>query len=153
MKILLVSDTHGNDQILRDLYKQYPKMDLYLHAGDSQGDPYTIHPFISVRGNCDSFSFDDKYRVNTPMGYLLMRHRPKHSMDEMLQNKFIVSGHTHVAKVYEEWGHVFICPGSPNLPRDNSDGTYIIMEIEEKEAIISILDINTNSICRKYKIS
>lgn len=153
MKILLVSDTHGNNEILLELVKCYPNMDLYLHAGDSQSDPYSIYPFISIRGNCDSFYFDEKYRVFTPMGYLLMRHYPHFSNDEIANNKFLVNGHTHCVDVYQEEGHVFICPGSPNRPRDNTDGTFIILDIEEKEAEIRILDINTNSICRKYKIS
>ena len=76
MKILLVSDSHGHEQILKDLYRQYPKMDLYLHAGDSALDISSIYPYISVRGNCDYYPFDDRYLVYTPVGYLLMKHKP-----------------------------------------------------------------------------
>ena len=55
MKILLVSDTHGNNVALDALVKKYPNMDLYLHCGDSESDEYSIYPFRSVKGNCDYF--------------------------------------------------------------------------------------------------
>ena len=48
MKILLVSDSHGDYSSLDRLYKMYPEMDLYLHAGDSEQDEFSIKPFISV---------------------------------------------------------------------------------------------------------
>ena len=56
MKILLVSDSHTQSQILQDLYHQYPNMDLYLHAGDLEADEQSIRPFDCVKGNCDHFS-------------------------------------------------------------------------------------------------
>ena len=48
MKILLVSDTHGHDEIYEELYRIYPKMDLYLDAGDSETEQMFICPFLSV---------------------------------------------------------------------------------------------------------
>ena len=55
MKILLVSDSHGDYESLDRLAKMYPNMDLYLHAGDSEQDEWSIKPFVSVRGNCDHY--------------------------------------------------------------------------------------------------
>ena len=152
MKILLVSDSHTQSQILQDLYHQYPNMDLYLHAGDSGLDIATIYPYVSVLGNCDYYPFDDRYRVYTPKGYLLMKHKPYFSPTEINDNKFLVHGHTHKAYVKEENGHIFICPGSTTFPRDATDGTYVILDLSEKESSIIIYDINTKSVLYKYEI-
>ena len=90
MRILLVSDSHGNSEALDKLLKKYPKMDLYLDAGDSESEQAGICPFLSVEGNCDYFPFDKKYRVYTPMGYLLMKHKPQFSKEEIENNKFLI---------------------------------------------------------------
>lgn len=152
MKILLVSDSHGNDQILQDLYRQYPKMDLYLHAGDSSLDIEMIWPFISVKGNCDYYPFDDKYRLYTPIGYLLMKHKPFFTADEIKDNKILIHGHTHKAYVKEEHGHILICPGSINLPRDGTEGTYVVLDITTNLLTITIYEINTKNVLYKIEI-
>ena len=77
MKILLVSDSHGHNEILKNLVRQYPNMNFYFHAGDSQSSPYEIAPFISVKGNCDyDEDFMDHIKINTPYGNLYMTHKP-----------------------------------------------------------------------------
>lgn len=153
MKILLVSDTHGRDEIYQELYRIYPKMDLYLDAGDSQVDQGSIYPFISVRGNCDYYPFDDKYRVYTPIGYLLMKHKPNFSKEEIENNKILVHGHTHMVDVYEENEKVFVCPGSTSLSRDISDGSYIILDLNEGKSEAVVYKTKTKSVLTRIKIS
>mgnify|MGYP003297992236 CR=1 FL=1 len=60
MKILLVSDTHGNNEALDKILKIHPDMDLYLHLGDSESTPELLRPFVTVKGNCDFYDFDIK---------------------------------------------------------------------------------------------
>lgn len=48
MKILVVSDTHGEIDNLRKVLTKHPNMDLYLHAGDSELSPEELFPFITV---------------------------------------------------------------------------------------------------------
>lgn len=153
MKILLVSDTHGRDEIYQELYRIYPKMDLYLDAGDSQVDQGSIYPFISVRGNCDYYPFDDKYRVYTPIGYLLMKHKPNFSKEEIENNKILVHGHTHMVDVYEENEKVFVCPGSTSLSRDIFDGSYIILDLNEGKSEAVVYKTKTKSVLTRIKIS
>ena len=152
MKILLVSDTHGHSGIYQELYRIYPKMDLYLDAGDSQVDQGDIYPFISIRGNCDYYPFDELYRVYTPMGYLLMKHRPRFSKEEVDANKILIHGHTHMVDVYEQNGHVIICPGSTHLSRDITDGCYLILELEDNKFEVVVYQTKTKSILTRYKI-
>ena len=82
MKILLVSDSHGDERILKELVTAYPNMDYYLHAGDSGLDRDTLYPFESVRGNTDYYPFDDLLRIYTPMGYLLIKHKPGFTIEQ-----------------------------------------------------------------------
>ena len=56
MKILLVSDSHGDDESLRKIANKHNNCDYYIHLGDSQSSPDLIRPFVSVRGNCDYYS-------------------------------------------------------------------------------------------------
>ena len=152
MKILIVSDSHGHDLLLRDLVKQYPNMDYYLHAGDSQSSMMSIYPFDSVKGNCDYFDFDVKRKIYTPKGYLLMKHFPTISKGEIEDIKFFIHGHTHKYQCYKENNYYVICPGSIALPRDGTLGSYAILEINEKESIVTIYELDSKNILIRMKI-
>ena len=152
MKILVVSDSHGNDGILMDLYNQYPKMDYYLHAGDSQSSSMAIYPFDSILGNCDYYDFDRCRKIYTPMGYLFMKHYPNITDKEKEGVKFFIHGHTHRFSLYKEKDLICLCPGSVTHPRDGSLGSYAIIEISESKAEITIYELETKNILTKMKI-
>ncbi len=151
MKILVVSDSHGNDSVLKDLLKEYPKMDYYLHAGDSQSTSYALFPFDSVRGNCDYFDFDTVRRINTPIGYLVMKHYPVLNRDEEKTTKIFIHGHTHRYEIKKD-NYITICPGSVTHPRDGSLGSYAILEIEIDHINISIIELGTKKILLKASL-
>ena len=146
MKILLVSDSHGDESILKELVKAYPKMDYYLHAGDSGLDRDTLYPFESVRGNTDYYPFDELIRIYTPKGYLLIKHKPTFTSEQIANNKFLINGHTHQYQFYLEGGKVFLNPGATSLPRDDTNGTFMIMNIKKESASIIIYDIETKKV-------
>ena len=146
MKILLVSDSHGDERRLKELIKEYPSMDYYLHAGDSGLDRDTLYPFESVEGNTDYYPFDELIRIHTPMGYLLVKHKPWFTSEQVKDNKFLVHGHTHQYRFFVEGEKIFLNPGSLTLPRDGTNGTYMIMNIESTSASIIIYDIETKNI-------
>ncbi len=146
MKILLVSDSHGDERVLKDLLKAYPQMDYYLHAGDSGLDRDTLYPFESVKGNTDYYPFDNLLRIYTPLGYLLIKHKPGFTSEQIKNNKFLVNGHTHQYSFYVEQNKVFLNPGSLTLPRDKTNGTFMIMNIEIEKASIIIYDIETKNV-------
>ena len=152
MKILLVSDTHGDDEILRKLAEMYPDMDYYLHAGDSQSSSMAIYPFDSVLGNCDFYDFDRVRKIYTPKGYLLVKHHPVINKSEIEDVKIFVHGHTHRHSLRVEKELITICPGSPTLPRDWTEGTYVILNINDKEIEIAFYDAQTKNILTKEKI-
>ena len=152
MKILVVSDSHGNDGLLMDLYHQYPNMDLYLHAGDSQSSSMAIYPFDSVEGNCDFYNFDLRRKIYTPKGYLLMKHYPSISDKESEDIFLFIHGHTHKYELYSKNGLITLCPGSLSRPRDGTDGSYAIIDINDVESTIVIYALHTKNILTRMKI-
>lgn len=132
MRILLVSDSHGNSEALDKLLKKYPNMDLYLHAGDLEADEQSIRPFDCVKGNCDHFSrLPERRIIHTPFGALLMTHLPYLPSDIAKQYniKIFVYGHTHRRKFELVNGVYYINPGAISFSRDGFDLSYAILTI------------------------
>ena len=135
MKILLVSDSHGDYQALDRLAAKYPNMDLYLHAGDSEQDEFSIKPFISVRGNCDHYyDFPNYLVIPSPFGNIYVQHTPYVSKSAINEHnaKIVIHGHTHVRRNETKNGILFINPGAISYARDKFNGSYAIIEIDSK---------------------
>lgn len=139
MKILIVSDSHGDFKSLDKLVNMYPKMDLYIHCGDSEDDEFHLMPFVSVRGNCDTYyDFQDHLLVSTPFGNMYVQHRPLYSYDKIKQENatIFVHGHTHTRKKSIENGIHVYNPGAVSYARDKYEGSYLILDIS-KDKIVS----------------
>lgn len=148
MKILLVSDTHGNNEALDYLVKQYPNMDLYLHLGDSESDEYSIYPFRSVRGNCDYFGdFQDSLIIPTPYGNMLAQHKPNPNPNILRKNhiKIFVYGHTHMRKYADEFGIITINPGAISFARDAYYYSYAILDINKEKVDVEFHTLDENN--------
>ena len=134
MKILLVSDSHGDWQTLDRLANTYPDMDLYLHAGDSEQDEWSIKPFISVRGNCDHYyDFPNFLVIPSPYGNIYVQHTPFVSNSVIAKHnaKIVIHGHTHTRRNEKKNGILYINHGAISYARDKYDGSYAIVEIEK----------------------
>ena len=61
MRIIVLSDTHGNPKVLETILARHADADACIHLGDGEGDVklfLSCHPeweskFYAVRGNCD----------------------------------------------------------------------------------------------------
>lgn len=59
MRVLVVSDTHGNADYLRRALLAQPKAEVVIHLGDGEKEVALLKPsfpekmFLQVRGNCD----------------------------------------------------------------------------------------------------
>ena len=141
MKILLVSDSHSDFESLDRLYKMYPNMDLYLHAGDSEQDEFSIKPFISVRGNCDHYyDFPNFLVIPSPIGNIYVQHTPYVSNSVISEHnaKVVIHGHTHTRRNEVKNGIVFVNPGAISYARDKYDGSYDILELDDKSVEVKI---------------
>ena len=139
MKILLVSDSHSDYASLDRLAAMYPEMDLYLHAGDSEQDEWSIKPFISVRGNCDHYyDFPIFLIIPSPYGNIFVQHLPFISKSVIAEHnaKIVIHGHTHTRRNEMKNGILYVNPGAISYARDKFDGSYAILDIESNSVDI-----------------
>jgi putative phosphoesterase len=138
MKVVVVSDTHGDiDALRRVLVREYDA-DMFLHCGDVGAPKERITPFSAVRGNCDGSYPEYPYSAifDTPYGKIRMEHRPEDSesfFDSLHQSgvRIFLHGHTHEREESEVRGVKIYCPGSVSYPEDSTEGTYLVLTIKE----------------------
>lgn len=136
MKLVIVSDTHGNNEILDLISKKHSNADYYIHCGDSQSTSSQIFPFQSVRGNCDYFSdFSDFIKLTYEDGYIWIQHKPVENISILKKNnvKIFIHGHTHKRRDEVIDGIWFINPGSISFSRDGHDCSYALLELTKGE--------------------
>ena len=140
--LLIVSDSHHNHRILKDLSQKYPAMDYYLHLGDSELYQDEIAPFLGVRGNNDyDLTFPSLKVLKIEDLHFLMVHGHYYRLignnDGLIskakeQNcQVVLFGHTHVPYDEIHKGIRLINPGSLSYNRDGSSPSYIIARVEK----------------------
>lgn len=152
MKILAVSDTHGDAQILKELLIQYPDLDGYFYAGDSelQSSDELFKTYQAVEGNMDWDTGFPMTLDTTIKGVnVFMTHGHKYgvgiSLDRLVEAgreqgaQLIIYGHTHVALAEQHEGIVVVNPGSISQPRGalaKLGGTYALIEFKDGQATV-----------------
>lgn len=150
MQIVLVSDSHGHNHLLKELENTYPQASLYLHCGDLEDDDQDYSKWIVVRGNNDYLGNMVNERV-IPFGQykIYMCHGHKFSYmkrDQQMAQRamefgcdFVFSGHTHVPRNEVIEGILFVNPGSLWMNRDGSSPSYALIEDVEEGLSVSII--------------
>ena len=154
MKVLIVSDSHGHNEYLDDLIREYQDVDLFLHAGDSEVPPHTIYPFRVVKGNCDYiYDMPEELIIPSPFGNILLRHKDNAPIKFIKENniRIYIFGHTHVKTCIKKNDIVYINPGSLTFPRDDST-SYAILENDEKYCYLSFIDALTKRMVKRFRI-
>ena len=142
MKILVLSDSHGNgDAMLKATERESP--DLILHLGDHDRDCAVIEreypeiPLRSVRGNCDRMSVGvdcDEFLVAGKRFFMTHGHMygVKSGMTSIIQDAVLrgadvlLFGHTHISHYCVENDMSIINPGSISM----FGKTYAVVELE-----------------------
>ncbi len=157
MKCLVVSDSHGDRDILVQLLAAYRgKVDAFFHCGDSElaADDAVFDEMAVVRGNMD---FDDQFPavvtqtvagvpvymthghlvgVNMGLSYLLADAKAANA-------QLVFFGHTHQLGVERHDGMLVLNPGSISLPRGEFTrlgGTYAIVTTDSKGVSVQYYD-------------
>ncbi|TFI61305.1 YfcE family phosphodiesterase [Carnobacterium divergens] len=155
MLILVVSDNHGDRDVLVDLVETYQgKVDGMFHCGDSELEATdTIWKnFYVVRGNCD---YDDAFpttveteikgeKIFMTHGHL---HEVKFTMNTLLlaakeaKAQFAFFGHTHELGVEVVDDVLLLNPGSIRLPRGKYPiKTYAMIETTPEKITVNYYD-------------
>lgn len=150
MKILVISDTHGQvyrAQQLIDLYKNEGVTHL-VHCGDVISDAKSLkesNPHLTVYkvpGNCDFVSSGVDSSLFVDLGgvpTLIMHGHQCHvnnGYEELYIDaeahgaKLVMFGHTHSAHKEEKSGIKVLNPGSLTQPRDTNYPSFALVTIE-----------------------
>ena len=140
MKILVASDSHGDSNILNDLRNERFDVTYFLHLGDSCIPKYLLDSYCAVRGNCDFIDLPRFKEIEIKGLKIHMEHGDgfrlnfdKEKYIKELNCDIFLSGHTH-KKLATKVGDTYVFnPGSLTRPRDGEKGSYLILEVEDKE--------------------
>lgn len=156
MKIMIVSDSHRqNNNILKALEIEEP-IDLLIHCGDIEKSEEEIKNMcncqtVMVRGNNDLFSeLNNEEELLIGNYSVLVTHGHLYSVSldtEMLKDEarsrycdLVFYGHTHRPEIDLDEDITVINPGSISFPRQSGrKKSYCIMTInEKKEAVFEL---------------
>lgn len=154
MRILVVSDTHGDVYNFLRVIRKHTDAEVVIHCGDGADDlfdvkrMFTDRMFISVRGNCDFCCDSPNVETITLEGKkLFITHGHIYNVKYDLLNltlagkeagaDLVLFGHTHIpTSVYED-GMYLLNPGSLR----GYDGSYALVDVSEKGILINKLSL------------
>ncbi len=145
MKILVVSDTHGDTYSLKTAINSKPEAEVIIHCGDGNSEfeslraLYPEKHFIGVKGNCDLFTSASNVETITLEGKkLFITHGHIYNAKYGLYNlvcaareadaDLLLFGHTHNALEDYDDGLYIVNPGSCH----GYGGSYAYIDITEK---------------------
>lgn len=157
MKILVVSDSHGDRDALVELKELYQdKMERMFHCGDSELEATddVWDSFVTVKGNMD---FDSELKLEQVVDVgnerVFMAHGHFHDVKFTMQPlldaakeagaNFAFFGHSHELGVEKRDNILLLNPGSILQPRGRYNiKTYAVIDVEETELTITYYNRN-----------
>jgi len=160
MRIVVISDTHGNYRALESVFLRNPDADWFFHLGDGERDvdrfilahrEYT-EKIIHIAGNCDVGSLSpDFYILFVPGHKIFAAHGHNYCVnyDYSLIKQAAVNancdivlfGHTHVRYNKYEDGLYVLNPGSASMPHDGTKPSFGHIDISPAGVVMNIADI------------
>lgn len=145
MKILVVSDTHRNYNVLEAIIKKNPGADMLIHLGDGESEfddvsrVFPQFPMVYVGGNCD-YGMHKTTHVVQAGGHKIfcchghtvgVRAGVELLVCAAIQNECDIAlyGHTHVYRTEVMDGVYVMNPGSPDCPRGGNKPSYGVIEL------------------------
>lgn len=159
MKLLIMSDTHGDEEIIERVKGYHPDAHKVIHCGDSEL-PYT-HPALQgverVKGNCDhdqNYLEEMLFQVNGDRVYVTHGHLydVKNSPMKLIYRakevgaQIVCFGHSHVLGAEYIDDILFINPGSLLKPRRIKEKSFVLLTITSTHFTLQCYDDNNNLI-------
>lgn len=148
VRIGVLSDTHKDLSLARVALEKMGKIDLLFHAGDHYKDAIILSEVFQVKtkvvaGNCDYSTNKPKEELLDIDGYIiLLTHGHQYGVKFGLERLYyrsqeiganiVIYGHTHIPLYLVENNVHFLNPGSPTLPRGNSNPSYAVIDLKPK---------------------
>lgn len=158
MRIIVVSDTHGNYQALEDIIERNKPVDIIIHLGDGEREMDNIRALYpdmkayQVAGNCDYMSVEQseivvrvgRYRIFACHGHSLgvkSSLEPLKSRAKAYGAKIALYGHTHCRFENYEDGLYIMNPGSASCPRDGKRPSYGFIDITDTGVVTNTVSL------------
>jgi uncharacterized protein len=147
MKLLIVSDIHGEIEAFKNIIAQ-ETYDHLISLGDSELSVADLKPVGSlIHGNA-MMDLGQALKVETFAGLkVIMTHghlSKVHQGDALLLRllsehdaHMIMHGHTHVARFKKHGEHYILNPGAIYGPRGSWPSSYATLEIKDKTFIVT----------------
>jgi hypothetical protein len=160
MRIIVISDTHGDYFNLESIIMRNTDADWIFHLGDGEREldrfveshPVIAPKIIHVAGNCDYDSLSpDIFTLPAIEHKILATHGHKYGVRSSLEHlkyvarendcDIILFGHTHQRFQAYEDGVWLFNPGSASCPRDGSKPSFGNIDISEYGVLMNIADV------------
>ena len=150
MRILVMSDTHGEIVVIERVRQHTGPVDAVFHCGDSELD--TGHEALQgayvVAGNCDwdsSFPAEVITEVNGIKVFMAHGHlhqvkstmMPLSYRAQEVDADVVLFGHSHLLGAELVNKTLFVNPGSLSSPRGRKEKSYAIIEKTTKAWVVS----------------
>ncbi len=153
MKILVLSDTHGDKVRMEQVISSNHHVDLIIHCGDSELEAtyFENREIQIVRGNCD---FEKHYPMERIMELknekFLIVHGHMHNVKSTLMPLYyrakeveatvVCFGHSHILGAEIQDDILFINPGSLTNPRGRREKSYALLEKKASSWIVTFFN-------------
>jgi putative phosphoesterase len=155
MKILVMSDTHGNTQLALQACRQTSPFDAIIHLGDGYADAELLAESLDVKviqvaGNCDIGSNLPRERIWECEGKrILLVHGDAYSVKSGLEKltsravetgvDAVLFGHTHWATITTLSEILFVNPGT--LMHLTKHTSFAVLEIDQASIKAELFNI------------
>lgn len=152
MRLLVISDTHGNYPLALKAASQAEPFDAVIHLGDGEEDAALLSGLIDanvihVAGNCDPDSTAPRELLREWEGKrLFFLHGDRYGVKRGLENlerraieleaDAVFYGHTHIAASIRLSGIQFINPGT--LKKDAGPNSFAIVQVSQSGIEVSL---------------
>lgn len=146
MKIVVMSDSHGCNNMIEYVKLEESDADLFLHCGDICVDEFTYPELVTVCGNNDYYPYPIQRVLNVGEHRIIMFHSHQFSYrkreEQMIERAkehgcdIVCFGHTHVAYENVKNGIYLLNPGSLYHNRDGRPPSYAILWLKGEDVTI-----------------
>lgn len=152
MRILVISDSHGKNDDVKQVISQVGEIDMFIHLGDIERGPEYIRELAGcethmIAGNNDydiDLPASDSFMIGDKKVFITHGHRfyvgggVEHLYQYAKENGYdiVMFGHTHVPYFERRDGITILNPGSLSYPRqDGRKNTFTMIELDAKGEI------------------
>ncbi|MFV0395808.1 MAG: metallophosphoesterase family protein [Coprobacillaceae bacterium] len=151
-KIVVMSDNHGQHEMIKMIRNQESDADFFVHCGDTEAKSDILKGWIAVKGNNDWMSDlneEEIFNVDETGVFVCHGHRlPFFDRDEVIieilrktKCQILLCGHTHVPEHTIIDGYHIINPGSTSLPRRGSAKGYCVIYVDNGNIEVEFKEI------------